>query len=94
MVGRTAWLVVQFEGVLPKVAPYVAHALVDLDGQASIVLDVSPEVYELVRLVVHLAGGLYAERNSVTVETSYETFGTPLSAPCLCRSKGVDEKCR
>ena len=46
--------VVQFEGVLPEAAICVAYAPVDLDGQVGIVVDVPPEVYELVRLVVHL----------------------------------------
>ena len=53
--------VVQFEGVLPETAPCVAYAPVDLDGQVGIVVDVPPELYELVRLVVHLARCLYAE---------------------------------
>ena len=53
--------VVQLEGVLSKAASYVTHALVDLDGQVGIVVDVPPEVYKLVRLVVHLARYLYAE---------------------------------
>ena len=53
--------VVQFEGVLPEAAPCVAYAPVDLDGQVGIVFDVPPEVYKLVRLVVHLARCLYAE---------------------------------
>ena len=52
--------VVQFEGVPPEAAPCVAYALVDLDGQARVVVDVSPEVYKLVRLVVHVARCLYA----------------------------------
>ena len=47
--------VVQFKGVLPEAAPCVAYAPIDLDGQVGIVVDVPPEVYELVRLVVHLA---------------------------------------
>ena len=47
--------VVQFEGVLPEAAPCVAYAPIDLDGQVSIVVGVPPEVYELVRLAVHLA---------------------------------------
>ena len=47
--------VVQFEGVLPKAVPCVAYAPVDLDEQVGSVVDVSPEVYKLVRLVVHLA---------------------------------------
>ena len=46
---------VQFEGILPEAAPCIAYAPVDLDGQVGIVLDVSPEVYKLVRLVVHSA---------------------------------------
>ena len=53
--------VVQFEGVLPKAAPCVTHAPVDLDGQVGVVVDVPPEVYKLVRLVVHLTRCLYAE---------------------------------
>ena len=53
--------VVQFEGVLPKAAPCVAYASIDLDGKVGIVVDVPPEVYELFRLVVHLARCLYAE---------------------------------
>ena len=54
---------VQFEGVLPKAAPCVAYAPVDLDGQVGIiVVGVPPKVYELVRLVVHhLVDCLYAE---------------------------------
>ena len=39
----------------------VAYAPVDLDGQVGILVDVSPEVYKLVRLVVHLTHCLYAE---------------------------------
>ena len=42
-----------------KLQPCVAYAPVDLDGQVGIVVDVSPEVYKLVRLVVHLARCLY-----------------------------------
>ena len=53
--------VVQFEGVLPEAAPCVAYAPVDLDGQVGVLVDVFPEVYELVRLVVDLARRLYAE---------------------------------
>ena len=45
---------VQFEGVLPEAAPCVAYAPVDLDRQVSVVVDVAPELYELIRLVVHL----------------------------------------
>ena len=41
--GRTV------KGVVPKVAPCVAYAPVDFDGQVGIVVDVPPEVYKLVR---------------------------------------------
>ena len=58
---RSARLVVQFEGMLPEAAPCIAYAAVDLDGQVGTVVDVSSEVYKLVRLVVHLARCLYAE---------------------------------
>ena len=51
----------QFEGILLEAALYVAYVPVDLDGQVKIVVDVPPDVYELVRLVVHLARCLYAE---------------------------------
>ena len=37
-----------------------AYAPVDFDGQVDTVVDISPEAYELVRLVVHLARYLYA----------------------------------
>ena len=57
---ESARSVVQFEGVPPEAAPCVAYALVDLDGQARTVVDVSPEVYKLLRLVVHVARCLYA----------------------------------
>ena len=60
----SAQSVVQSEGVLPEAAPCVAYAPADFDGQVGVVLDVSPEVYELVRLVVPLAGCLYAEHGS------------------------------
>ena len=53
--------VVQFEGVLPEAAPWVAYAPIDLDGQVGTWVDVPPEIYELVRLVVHLARCLYPE---------------------------------
>ena len=58
--GRTR-SVVQFEGLLPEAAPCVAYAPVNLDGQVGVVVDTPPEVYELVRLFVHLARCLYAE---------------------------------
>ena len=54
----SAQSVVQFEGIIPKASPCVVYAPIDLDGQVSFVVDVPPEVYELVRLVVHC---LYAE---------------------------------
>ena len=45
-----------------QAVPRVAYALVDLDGQVGIVVDVPPEVlYRLVLLVVYLADCLYAE---------------------------------
>ena len=37
------------------------HAPVDFNGQVAILVNVSPEVYKLVHLVVHLARCLYAE---------------------------------
>ena len=58
---RSARSVVQFEGVLPKAAPCIAYAPVDLDGQIGVVVDVSPEVHELVRSVERPASCLYAE---------------------------------
>ena len=53
--------VVHFEGPLPEAALCVAYAPVDLNGQAGMVIDVSPEVYKLVHLSVHLTRCLYAE---------------------------------
>ena len=53
--------VVQFETILPQAAPCVAYAPIDLDGQVGIVVDIPPDVYQLVRLVVHLTRYLYAE---------------------------------
>ena len=67
--------IVQFEGVLPKAAPCVAYATVDLDGQVGIVVDVSPEVYKLVRLVVHLARCL---------QVTYQTTREKHSSSCDC----------
>ena len=57
----SAWSVVQFDGALPEAAPCVAYAPIDPDGQDGIVVDVPPEVYELLCLVVNLARCLYAE---------------------------------
>ena len=61
MLEERAWSVVQSESVLPKAAPCVACVPVDLDVQIGVVVDVPPEVHEVVRLVVRLASGLYAE---------------------------------
>ena len=52
---------VQFEGAHPEAVPCDVYAPVDLDDQVGVMVDVPPEVNELVRLVVHLAGCLYAE---------------------------------
>ena len=38
------------------------YAPIDFDGQIGIVVDVPPEVYELLRLVVHMPRCLYAAR--------------------------------
>ena len=58
---RSALSVVQFEGILPEAAPCVTYAPLDLYGQVGIVVDVPPEVYKLVCLVVRLASCLLAE---------------------------------
>ena len=58
---ESARLVVQFEGVLAEAESGVAYAPVDLDGQVDIMVDVSLEVYKLVRLVVHFTRCLYIE---------------------------------
>ena len=47
-----ARLVVQFEGVLPEAAPCVTYTSVDLDRKVGVMVQVPPEVYELVHLVV------------------------------------------
>ena len=57
----TARPVVRFEDVLPKAAPCVVYAPIDLDGQVGVLLNVFLEIYEVVRLVVQLAGRFYAE---------------------------------
>ena len=36
----SAWLVVQFKGILPEAAPCVAYAPIDLDGLVSFFVDV------------------------------------------------------
>ena len=48
----------QFEGVLQEAVICVAYAPADLYGQVEIVVDVLPEVYELVGLVVCLGRSL------------------------------------
>ena len=53
--------VVQFEGILPEAAPGVEYAPGDRDGQVGVVVDVPPEVYEIMRLFLYLAGSLDAE---------------------------------
>ena len=58
---RSARSVVQFEGVLPEAAPRVANFLVDLDKQVGIGVDIPPEVFILVHLVVDLASCLYSK---------------------------------
>ena len=50
--------VLSFKSVLLEAAPYIAYASVDLDRQVVVVIDVPSEVYEVVCLVVHLAGCL------------------------------------
>ena len=52
---------IHFEGILPEVARCVVYAPIDLDGQVGVVVDVPPEVDELVRFVVYPARCLYAE---------------------------------
>ena len=49
--GSTRSLV-KFDGLLPEASPCVAYAPVDLDGQVGIAVDVPPEVYQIVHLVV------------------------------------------
>ena len=57
------WSVERFKGVPPEAVPRcIAYTSVDHDGQVAVEVDASrPEVYELVSLVVHLTGCLYAE---------------------------------
>ena len=59
--GGSARSVVQFDGVLLEAVPCVACALIDLDGQVGIGVDVPPEVYKLVRLVLHMVHCLYTK---------------------------------
>ena len=69
----SAWSVVQFNGVLPEAAPCVAYAPGGLDGQVGIVVDIPPEVCELVCLVVHLVSCFY-----------YTEYGGGLRHPPSC----------
>ena len=57
-------MVVQFEGILPEIAPRVAYAPVDLDGQVGVVVDVLPEVYEIASFLLYLVGSLGADSGS------------------------------
>ena len=53
---------------------HVAYALVDLDRQVGIVISVPPEVYELVRLIVHIAmdfGLSFARKRIISIFASY-----------------------
>ena len=49
---------------LPEAASYVAYVPLDLDRQVSNVVEVAPELNELVRLVVHLASSLHVEHGN------------------------------
>ena len=53
--------VVQLEGLRTEATPCVAYVPIALGGHPGVVVDLPPEVYELVRLVLHLARCLYAE---------------------------------
>ena len=53
--------IVQFESILPEAAPCAVYAPIDLEGRINVVIDVPPEVYKLVRLVVRLVRCVYAE---------------------------------
>ena len=44
-----------------KAAPCVTYALVDLDGEVGVVVDVHPVVDELICLIVHLTDHSYAD---------------------------------
>ena len=45
-------------GIRPETTPRVAYAPIDLDGQVGVVVDVPPEVYEIVRLLSGSTGRL------------------------------------
>ena len=53
--------VIQFEDLLPEAILCVGYAPIDVDGPVGVLVDVPPKAYDLVHLVVHLAGFLYAE---------------------------------
>ena len=57
---RSTRSVVQFEGLRTESTPCVAYVPIALGGHPDIVVDLPPDVYELVHLVVHLAHCLYA----------------------------------
>ena len=63
--------IIQFEGVLPEAAPCVAYTPVDLDRQVRTVVDVAPELYELVRFVVHQINSLYVEHGNRLCQSSH-----------------------
>ena len=77
---------VQFEGVAPEAAPCVTYASVELDGHVGVVVDIPRVIYELVRLVVHLARCLYAEyggglRQPLNAYTHDLSLGLQFSRP-------------
>ena len=51
----------ELEGGARSVVPGDAYAPVDFDGHVGVVVDVFPELYEIVRLFVYLADSLDAE---------------------------------
>ena len=60
--------VVQFEGVLPKAAPCVAYAPIDLDGQVGIVVGVPLEV-------CHVCGHTYSKSMDQPGKVANPTHG-------------------
>ena len=53
--------VVQLEGVRPEAVSCAAYVPIDLNGEVGVVVGVPPDVYQLVRLAVHLAHCFYIE---------------------------------
>ena len=80
----TARSVVQFEGVLPEAAPYVAYAPIDLDGQVGIVIGVSPEVVVVVDSRIQPIV-LATEETTVTQQVSHK--------PIKCQSRLWSQRC-